>query len=571
MKALALLLLLVLAAPAVALAAGPPFPPPTDGQSVYDPAGAIELTTERALEERIDTMEVETGAKTVVYLQLDPGVSEEQHLENARSLMNEWGVGRAGFDDGLVILIGLEPDLVHGRVSLFGGSGFTEVYLDEDEMASVIADDFVPLARTGDLDGALIATLAAVDAAVSPGARERLETARQINAVLGVVVAPVVLIGLLGAAYLTWRREGRDPAFLDSRSILMAGPPAGMTPPLATVITTGRATRHSLDTALVELASTGRIGFRNLDQVSEARSDSEADPLTDPAILVLEPPPDTRPLAEPQAFVDTTIRELAGTSGELRRQPLWQLNDAVELFPKLLEADALRLGWFTERPSAAISRLSIVGGLELLAGLVAGTLGVALPASGALLVGIALGLGGMGTIGFGRAMSQRTPLGARVDGMLKAYRRTLQKTLEQSRSMSEVVADDTVRMLADTPDKAVVWGVALGLHDEVAALLERSLADQRSAEGSTQAAYYPYWLSSSASSPVSTLTDGGGQTISRGGGGVFSGSPVPNFGGMFAALGSLGSTPPSSSSSSSGGGGFSGGSSSGGGGSSGSF
>jgi hypothetical protein len=60
--------------------------------------------------------------------------------------------------------------------------------------------------------------------------------------------------------------------------------------------------------------------------------------------------------------------------------------------------------------------------------------------------------------------------------------------------------------------------------------------------------------------------------VSPGSGSIFSGSAVPDIGGMFDALGSVGSSPPSSSSSSGGGGGgFSGGGSSGGGGGSGSF
>ena len=52
------------------------------------------------------------------------------------------------------------------------------------------------------------------------------------------------------------------------------------------------------------------------------------------------------------------------------------------------------------------------------------------------------------------------------------------------------------------------------------------------------------------------MTAGG---VTMGSGSVFSDSAVPDIGGMFDALGSVGSSPPSSSSSSSGGGGFSGG------------
>ena len=214
-------------------------------------------------------------------------------------------------------------------------------------------------------------------------------------------------------------------------------------------------------------------------------------------------------------------------------------------------------------------QMTVIGiGLALL-GAGAIWLGIGVPMSGAVLLGGAFVLGGLGVFGFGQAMSQRTDAGAYVDAMLTAYRRTLRKTMEQARSMREVVAQPEVAMLADTPDKAVVWGIALGLHDEVASVLARGLEEQRQATGSTAGAYYPVWLGSgSGNDGAGALGAMGGATY--GSGSVFSGSAVPDIGGMFNALGSVGSSPPSSSSSS-GGGGFGGGSSGGGGGGSGSF
>ena len=191
--------------------------------------------------------------------------------------------------------------------------------------------------------------------------------------------------------------------------------------------------------------------------------------------------------------------------------------------------------------------------------------------SGAVLFGAALVLGGVGTMGFGQAMSQRTPQGAYVDAMLKAYRRTLQKTMDQARNMGEVVEQPEIAKLADTPDKAVVWGMALGLNDEVAAVLARG-------PGGAEALH---WLAGRRVLPAlarllvrlglvgASMGDLPGG-VSEGSGSIFSGSAIPDIGGMFDALGSVGSSPPSSSSSS-GGGGFSGGGSSGGGGGSGSF
>jgi hypothetical protein len=351
----------------------------------------------------------------------------------------------------------------------------------------------------------------------------------------------------------------------------MAGPPADMTPPLATVIRRGTGDQHTINTLLTELASTGRITFHNLDQVASARSDAAADPLTDPAIEVRAEVGDDEDLKAPQREAWDRLRKLAGGSGRLTRQRLWQLNAELGVMKGVFEHEAVKLGWLERMPGPSIARMSGIGiGLAVLG---AGAIGVGIvvPMSGAVMLGAALILGGIGTFLFGRAMSQRTSNGAYVDAMLTAYRRTLRKTMEQARSMTEVVREPEVAVLADTPDKAVVWGLALGLHDEVASLLARGLEEQRQATGSPAGAYYPGWMGSSPASAWSAVGGDVAGGVSYGSGSIFSGSAVPDIGGMFDALGSVGSTPPSSSSSSSGGGGFSGGGGGGGGGASGSF
>lgn len=554
----------------IALAAGPPFPDPVTGQAVYDPAGAIDPTTETALETKIDAIEQRSGAEIVVYLQVKPDISEERNLDDAHALMDQWGIGRSGFDDGLVIMLGLDETKLHGRISLYGGSGFLSAYIDEDGLKAIVDDQIVPAARDRDIDGALINALDAIDREVTPGGRDRLNTLRQVNSLLGLVVAPISLLLLVGIAYRAWRREGDDPEYLDSPSVLMAGPPADMTPPLATVVRSGRADQHSLDTTLMELASRGHIAFFNLDQVKEARSDADPDPDTDPAILVQPTPSDPRPLAAPQALANATIRRLGGSEGRLSRSSLWALNGDLQPVAALLDSEAVRIGWFSHLPVPAIRRWAAIGILELGGGVIVGIIGLAIPISGATILGAAIALGGIVTAVFGRSMSKRTPNGAMVDAMLKAYRRTLEKTLEQARSMTQVVKDPTVRILADTPDKAVVWGFALGLHDEVSKVLARNLEDVRVGRTTTPA-YYPYWMSSSSPSSTAAFAGGSpvGASVVPGSGSGFSGSGIPDFGGMFSALGSIGSTPPSSSSSS--GGGFGGGGGGGGGGASGSF
>jgi len=565
-SALALLAL----TPLLAAAAGPPFPEPVEDQAVYDTAGMLSPAAIAQIEALIDDMEAETGVEMVVYTQDVSDISEDQNFENARALVDQWTIGRAGFDDGVVLMIGLDPDPGESRVSLFGGSGFINSYANEEQLQSIVDDTFVPLAVNGRREEAIIETVQAVADTTSPEVRAELERSRQINAALGLIGAPLALLGTLGWAWWKWRREGDDPDLVDSPSILMAGPPAEMTPALATVIRNGRADQHTINTTLVELAGSGRISFENLDRVSEVKSDDDPDPLTDPAIVVHRDG-ERAPLGGPQNEAWDTVRRLGGSDNRLSRSSLWRLNDALRPVKKALEQQAVKIGWLERMPGPSIGRMVGIGvGIALIGG---GILfaGIVIPMSGLVLVGGALILGGIGTIGFGTAMSQRTDAGAYVDAMLIAYRRTLRKTMEQARDIGEVVEDPEIAKLADTPDKAVVWGIALGLRDEVSALLARGLAEHRTSTGSTAGAYYPIWLGSSSSDGWSAASVGAGG-VSLGSGSAFSDSAIPDIGGMFSALGSVGSSPPSSSSSSSsGGGGFSGGGGGGGGGGSGSF
>ena len=522
--------------------AGPPFPAPTEDTAVYDPAGALPPDAETRLETTIDRIEGRSGAEIAVYVELEPGLDTEQASSNAAALMDQWGVGRGGFDDGLVIYAALDQTLEHGQLVLYGGSGFDSVYADADRRQQIFDETMVPRLRSGDVAGAIEAGLAELDPLITADGRERLDRARQLNAVLGLVVAPIALLGTLGAAALAWHRSGRDPGFLDSESILMAGPPADMTPPLATVVQRGRAGQEAVTTGLVELATRGRLRFGDLDGEDGAEGG--------PSIELLDAAGDGRPVVEPAQLLLAELGTLAGADGRIDAKQLAKLHERIGPYRTALERRAVRLGWFREQPGRAISRWSLIATVELVAAGIIGFFAFTLPASGLLPVAVGLGIGALATFGFAQAMPQRTSNGARIDGMLKAFRRTLKLTMEQARSMEQVVAEPSVRLLADTPDKAVMWGIALGLHDEVSKVLERSLEDR--AEQRTTGGYYPLWLGSGASA---------GGSSHGGGGGIFSGSAVPNIGGMFAALGSIGSAP---SSSGSGGGGFSGGSSGGG-------
>ena len=219
-RALASALALLVLAASATLAAGPPFPDPENERAVYDDAGVLRPEVVAELEQRIDAIEAATGAEIVVYTQVDPGISEDANLGKAADLMDQWGIGRSGFDDGLVLLIGLEADRVHGKVSLYGGSGFISQHIDEDELTGIVDSDFVPRAADGDLNTAALDTIDAVQEGMAPDTIP-LTVGRVVNAALGLIGAPLALLLTLGSAWWTWRREGDDPELMDSPSILM--------------------------------------------------------------------------------------------------------------------------------------------------------------------------------------------------------------------------------------------------------------------------------------------------------------------------------------------------------------
>ena len=47
---------------------------------------------------------------------------------------------------------------------------------------------------------------------------------------LGLLVAPLLFVLIVGGALIAWYRHGRDPVYLDDPSIHIPAPPAGLTP-----------------------------------------------------------------------------------------------------------------------------------------------------------------------------------------------------------------------------------------------------------------------------------------------------------------------------------------------------
>jgi uncharacterized membrane protein YgcG len=152
--AAAIVLLVLPLAPSL-VAAGPPYPDPVTGQRVYDTASALSADEIARTQTRILAIEQRTGAQAVVYTQLvEPGRTSAQADADAQALMDQWGVGRKGIDDGLVILFDLySNDPCHGQVQLYAGPGFAAAYLTNEERQAIYENDMLPLLRGCDSTG----------------------------------------------------------------------------------------------------------------------------------------------------------------------------------------------------------------------------------------------------------------------------------------------------------------------------------------------------------------------------------------------------------------------------------
>jgi uncharacterized membrane protein YgcG len=547
-------------APESPLPAGPPFPDPEPGRYVYDNAGVFSAATIATVQATIEEIRARTGAEIAVYSQVvDYGISTDEAERHARALMDQWGVGRRGFDDGLVILFDLDPSLVHGQVQLYAGPGYRATFLSNNERQAIFENEMLPFLEREDLDGALLVAMERIDANATPEHAATLARGRTINAIIGLVGTPLVFLLLVVWAGWSWFRYGRDPYYLDDPSILMPAPPPDLTAAAGALVMDGRSSRLTLTTALLDLASRDEIAFRPEDRrfqkdrlAIEIREPDERD-----AQIGLNR---RKPISPAEAYALERLKSLAEEKDGVRvvePDDLLKFGQHVGSFDTRLESYVKRMGWYRESPKKAVQRWQAIAIVELVAGIIAIAGGFTLPADGLVLLGSGVIGAALVTFAIATWMPARTMQGAVIRAMLAAYRRTLQKTMEMSRSMNQVVESKAVPWL-ETPDQAVVWGVAMGLRKEVEEVLDRTLSDLRKgvAMGAT---YIPHWYGSGAG-----FSAGEGSGFSGIAPGVFSGSAIPDFGNMMSVIGTVGNSP-----SSSGGGGYGGGGSGGGGGGSG--
>jgi uncharacterized membrane protein YgcG len=523
-------------------------PPSQEGRYVYDLAG---IWSQSAIDQAQSTavaIRDRTGAQLAIvsWPSDDSDVSTGTARADAITIMDTWGVGRAGVDDGLVVLFDMDlQSHSHGQIYLYAGTGFLDRYLNVDEVAAVVNDTMLPRAAGGDLDAALLDGLQRVDHAVQPGGNPDRGAQTLVNALLATLVIGVGLL-VFGLFLRTWWERGRDArVVLIDDSVLLPDPPPGLTPALATVLRKDAVDKDGFTSALVDLGHRGLVTFQ------QAPADKKhvdlvipPSPLIDPSSLEAR----RRPLGTAEGSLAESIAAKA-TGGVLSWTELKGGEGAKlwESFKKDAGRAARATGYFRDDPNRLTGRWLAVG-IALSVAVVAfgfifafdtsensnlfraGRGFLALPILITSLLGVVIAL-------FSSRLAARTADGARALAMALAYRNTLKFEMAASQSVGEAVEKTRSRLpWITTPDLLTVWAVAFGLKNEIDDLIKATFAQ---AQATGIAAWSPVWYA--------------------GGDGLGS---VSNMSSM---IGSIGTTAASSSGSGYGGGGGGGGGGAGGG------
>jgi uncharacterized membrane protein YgcG len=537
----------VLAALAALLIAAPlalaemTLPPTREGVYVYDLAEIWSSSAEAEAQEIAEAIRARTQAElAVVSWPSDHfDVSEETARVDAATILNTWGLGRPGVYDGLVVLFDMDNGSKnHGQIYLYGGDGFLELYMTEDEADQIVEGDMLPLARDGDIDGALLAGLRHIDRIVQPNGNPERGMASAMNLLLGAIVLGAGLL-TLGLFLKTWWDRGRDAEVpLIDDSVLMPGPPPGLTPALATVLRNNRVDRDAFTSALVDLGHRGLATFQ-----SASGNDKQVDlvvppsPLIDPNSLEAR----RRPIgsAEKQLAASISAKAVGGVLSWTKLKA----GEGAKLyasFHKSLGRAAKAAGFFREDPNTLSTKWAGIGGLLIGAVLVfafffildtnedssnlikAGRGILVVPVLASVVLGVFV------MIASGRLVA-RTREGAQALGMALAYRNTLRWELKRAHTVGEAVENTKSKLpWITTPDLLTVWAVAFGLKDEIDDLIRETFEEAERTGGMIWA---PAWyagsggigsvsnLASSIGSISTSATSSSGSGYSGGGGG----------------------------------------------------
>ena len=191
---------------------------------------------------------------------------------------------------------------------------------------------------------------------------------------LGLLVAPLLFVLLVGGALISWYRHGRDPVYLDDPSIHIPAPPAGLTPAAGAVIRDGKSSRRALTTASLDLAVARPDRVRGgADRPASRRAPSSSIRTTqastqDPVEMSRLERARARPMDEGTEFLLSRLRNIGGGTELIDPEELLTLGKDVTGFDTRLEKHVVQQGWFTEPPAKASGRWTARGIIAVIFG-----------------------------------------------------------------------------------------------------------------------------------------------------------------------------------------------------------
>lgn len=492
-------------------------PPSQAGRDVYDFAGIWSATTIAQAQSIAVAIRERTQAQLAIvsWPSDDPDVSTGTARQDAITIMDTWGVGRKGVNDGLIVLFDMDRgSRRHGQIYLYAGSGYLDRYLNEEEAASIVNDTMLPKAKDGDLNAALLDGLARVDHATQAGGNPDRAGQAILNAILAAFIVGIGVI-VFGLFLRTWWERGRDARVpLIDDSVLLPAPPPGLTPAIATVLRKDKVDKDAFTSALVDLGHRGLVTFQESAGVFGLGKHVDLvippAPLEDPSSLEAR----RRPLGQPEKTLAARIEDRS-TGGVLSASTL-KSGAGVELwnaFKKDTGAAAKASGYFRDDPNSITGRWVAIGIGLVVAVVVFGFLfafdtsdngNLLRPGKGLLgipmLISIVLGV--LIALFSGR-LAARTADGARTLAMALAYANTLKFEMAASHNVDEAVQKTRSRLpWITTPDLLTVWAVAFGLRHEIDALIKLTFAQ---AQAAGIAAWSPAWYSGTSLDSVSSM------------------------------------------------------------------
>jgi uncharacterized membrane protein YgcG len=145
---------------------GPPFPARLDGVAVYDQAAVLTEDTVDWIETTVEGIADRSSVEVVVYTQVKPESDTTTAAEaDAAALAEQWTIGRAMVQGGLIVLVDLTPDRCHGQVQIYADWSAEVGFLEVEQRQAIFERDMLPLLRDCDIDGAVRAAIAAIETA----------------------------------------------------------------------------------------------------------------------------------------------------------------------------------------------------------------------------------------------------------------------------------------------------------------------------------------------------------------------------------------------------------------------